>query len=225
MSTLFLFDVDATLLLTGGAGARALDAAFEEAVGLTGAMAGVDCGGKTDPLIVREVLRPWGLEDEARVQAVLRTYVRLLPGFLQATGETELLPGVRASLDELARLGLPRGLATGNLEQSARAKLARVGLLGAFTFGGYGSDAEDRSTLVAIGIERGRRLHACPNARAIVVGDTPRDVEAAHRAGAIAVAVASGSFGESALLASGAELVLPDLTAPAAWIRAALECR
>ncbi len=215
---LFLFDIDGTLIWTGGAGSLALDLAFAELFGIDRAMARVTCDGKTDPLIVREVLGPRGLDSPENIRRVLDAYVAHLRGTLAVSAGYRVLPGAAESLALIEKRRIPCGLATGNLEPGARVKLEQAGLNRYFTFGGFGSDAEDRALLVGRAIERGRELFGDPRASAVVIGDTPRDVAAAQEAGALAVGVAAGNFDRRALEQSGAELVLDDLTHPDVWV-------
>jgi len=181
---LYLFDIDGTLLLAGGAGSEALELAFEELFGLRAAMRRVRCDGKTDLLIAREVLAPHGLDGPDEIERVLARYLEHLPGLLARSPGFHLMPGAAACLELMRSRALPLGLATGNLEAGARAKLARGGLSGTFAFGGFGSDAEQRPALVRLAVERGRALIGDPAADAVVFGDTPADVTGAHRAGA-----------------------------------------
>ena len=119
---LFLFDIDGTLLLSGGAGTLALDLAFADLFGIQGAMAKVSCDGKTDPLIAREVLGPRGLDSPGHIDACLSRYVEHLEQTLPEQPGYHLLPGAVESLAHLAERELPCGLATGNLEAGARLK-------------------------------------------------------------------------------------------------------
>ncbi len=219
MKLLLLFDIDGTLMLSGGAGLRALELAFAEQYDLRGALRGVECDGKTDPAIVREVLGPRGLDTDANIARLLGSYVEHLRATLAAgAASVRALPGVLDCLGYLAaRPEASLGLATGNVEPGARLKLDAVGLLGSFAFGGYGSDAEPRADLVRVAMLRGRARERAPAAPAVVLGDTPRDVLAAHAAGALAVGVAAASYPPEALAAAGAELVLPTLERPEAW--------
>jgi phosphoglycolate phosphatase len=216
---IFLFDVDGTLIWSGRAGVRGLDAAFQRVFGIERGMEGIVCDGKTDPAIVREVLVARGLGAEDHIQAILRSYVEQLPQMVSSADGYEILPGVIETLEYLnGRERILCGLATGNVERGARAKLERGGLNRYFPVGGFGSDSEDRAEVVRIGIMRARELLGDDRAGAAVVGDTPRDVIAAHAAGALAVGVASGRFDPAALSAAGADLVLEDLTNPQAWV-------
>lgn len=236
-----LFDVDGTLLLTGGAGSRALDRAFRALHGLDGAMRDVRPGGMTDPAIVREVFvaRLGRGPSAAEMTALCDAYVPLLAEEVAASREFHVMPGVEELLARLGRRDdLLLGLVTGNLERAARIKLARPGLDRHFRFGGFGSDSESRDELTRIGVERGRRAagaagsqgaasadrgtHARRDgaARIVVVGDTPHDVRAARHVGAICVAVATGMTPYEALAAAEPDLLLRDLTDPAPLLAA-----
>jgi phosphoglycolate phosphatase-like HAD superfamily hydrolase len=123
-----------------------------------------------------------------------------------------------AAIDRGARAGAALGLGTGNIRAGARAKLERVGLFERFAFGGFGDDSENRTELLRVGAERGARaldvsLSEC---RVVVIGDTPRDVAAAHGIGALCVAVATGGSTAAELVASAADHVFDNLAQPGA---------
>jgi len=219
MNYIFLFDIDGTLIWSGGAGVRALDLAFQEVLGISDGMQGIVCDGKTDPAIVREVLTERKLASRENIQRLIDRYVGYPPAEVAAAENYQVLPGVRQTLELLqARPDVVIGLATGNVEAGARAKLERADLYRYFPVGGFGSDSEDRAELVRIGIRRARELLGDPRAKALVIGDTPRDVKAAQAASAESVAVATGHLDQGELAAAGADLVLADLSDPQAWI-------
>jgi phosphoglycolate phosphatase-like HAD superfamily hydrolase len=175
----------------------------------------------TDRAIVRAGLHAI---DEATtpeaIDAVLDAYVAILERELALVDSARYRVhlGMVEAIDEGARAGAAVGLGTGNIRAGARAKLARVGLFERFTFGGFGDDSEDRTELLRIGAERGAMalgaaLSAC---RVVVIGDTPRDVAAAHGIGARCVAVATGGATAAELVASGADHVFETLAAPGA---------
>ncbi len=192
---LLLFDIDGTLLSAHGAGRRALERAVEAHYGLSGSLEEVPLDGKTDPLIVREALRAGGRSFDGLDRRFLELYLGLLRDELDRCREFTVLEGV---LDLMQRLGSNRGLllglATGNVEGGAWLKVRRAGLEGFFRYGGFGSDAEDRTEVIRAAVERGSRLAGEPVRDFVVIGDTPRDIEHGRRAGARVVAVATGSY-------------------------------
>ena len=213
--TIALFDIDGTLIRAGGAGRRAVEAAVGEAVGKPGevSLSSMEFAGRTDPWIIREALSMFGVvADDQSVVEVLERYVDILPGELARASAFEVLPGVPTLLDMVASLEhVVMGLGTGNAEPAAYAKLNRGGLDSYFSFGGFGSDHIDRAELLRVGLERGRQRTNGADTRAVVIGDTPRDVHAARAIGAECVAVATGSYDEAALREAGADLVVSDL--------------
>jgi phosphoglycolate phosphatase-like HAD superfamily hydrolase len=214
-----LFDIDGTLLLSGGAGLEALSRVFRLRYGLADAASGMEVHGLTDPAILRGIARSRlsrELSDEEIAQ-LAALYTETLQEVLDASGSRfRLLPGARDAVEVLAARGdVALGLATGNFEPAARAKLRRGGLHGHFAFGGYGSDSEDRFELTRLAVERGRRA-AGPDAPVLLVGDTVHDVRCALAAGAECLAVATGNASEATLEAEGAHWVVPSLESPRA---------
>lgn len=213
---LVLFDIDGTLIGGDGAGRRAFERACHEVLGVAGALVGLKLDGMTDPLILDHVYQTHLARAPRRGEEaeVLAAYVRHLEPEL-ARSTVRVHPGVHQLLDHLEARGATVGLATGNLRDGARLKLGvGVGhLWSRFPFGGFGSDARDRGELVRMAIERGEERAGRRFAREerFVVGDTPRDVAAAHAAGAQAVAVGTGSHGVEQLRATGAERVFGTL--------------
>ncbi|HTN50990.1 MAG TPA: HAD family hydrolase [Anaeromyxobacter sp.] len=219
-----LWDVDGTLVDCAGAGRRSLERALAERCGpLDGALAPLRLDGMTDRLIVREALGLLGrpFSDEA-CAAVLARYLEHLPDELARPGYA-VLPGVEAALARLRARGIPYGLCTGNVAGGARAKLARGGLdhwfeWGDRAIGGFAEDGEARERVVESALRRAaaRLGRALAPGEALVVGDTPRDVSAAHAVGCPVLAVASGRHGLEELRACGAEAVAASLESPAA---------
>ncbi len=221
MPRILLFDIDGTLLSTAGAGARALEQAFEELVGLSEALAGVRLDGATDVAIVREALIKRGRPaPDSQIQALLARYTELLPSALTAAPGYRTLEGVPGLVARLEAERRPFGLCTGNVLAGARAKLSHGDLWAPFErgfLGGFGSDGEVRADIVRAALRRAEAHHgALHPSEALVIGDTPRDVEAAHAVGVPVLAVASGRHGLDELRATGAEHVLESLAAPAA---------
>jgi phosphoglycolate phosphatase-like HAD superfamily hydrolase len=219
-----LFDVDGTLVHAAGAGRRSIERALAERCGaLDGRLAPLRLDGSTDRLIVRDALalldHPF---DEGACDAILARYLVLLAAEISAPGY-RVLPGVPGALEALRARGALVGLCTGNVAEGARLKLARGGLDHHFAFGGGGvygfaEDGEARERIVEAALRRaslrlGRPLHP---REALVVGDTPRDVEAARHAGCAVLAVATGRYGADELGACGADHVVETLEDPAA---------
>jgi len=229
---LILFDIDGTLLWTDGAGRRALGGALQDEFGTTGPIDTYRLDGKTDPLIVRELLELTGHDaaaaDPARIEAVCRRYLSRLESELAGPrAATRLFPGVRellVALEPSERDGRALvGLLTGNLERGAALKLRAAGLAPErFTVGAYGSDSGVRSELPAIAAQRaaGRTGRGFPGDRVVILGDTPADVECGWPIGARAIGVATGHYDTVALRAAGAAAVFADLTDTAAVLDA-----
>ncbi len=217
LGTVILFDIDGTLVSCGGAGRRAMERAFAD-LGAGRAFASFAYGGMTDPAIARQGLRAAGHDDhDEAIAALLARYLEHLGGELDRADGYRVLAGARELvLALLARPDTAVGLGTGNLARGAELKLARGELLGHFAFGGYGSDHEDRARLLAIGAARGaeRRGRAREQCRVVVIGDTPRDIEAARAIGARCVGVATGGYREADLAA--ADVVVASLEDPRA---------
>ncbi len=209
-----LFDIDGTLLSTGGASLRALARAFEHVLGVRPSFTGYRFDGATDPAIVRDLLRRLDRPDDAGTAgAVLDAYVEILPAQLAGASGYRLLPGVVETLSALAASGRAIGLCTGNVVRGARAKLSRGGLWERFPFGGFGSDAERRDEIVRAAVSRAAEAIGRPlsPSELLVVGDTPRDVAAAEAAGVPCLAVASGRYSVEELRAAGATQVVASL--------------
>ncbi len=226
MPTILLFDVDGTLILTGGAGRRSMERAFREVTGHADVFADFRFGGMTDPGIVRAGLERVGRAfDEAVVQSVFETYLSILPTEVEAAPDYRVLPGVYEVLDAvIGHDEVAVGLGTGNVEPGARIKLGRAELSARFGFGGFGSDAENRTALLTRGAERGAELLGVPldACRVVVIGDTPRDIAAAAEMGAECVAVATGGWTAEELRAHGPTAVYDELSDPDA-VRSILE--
>ena len=218
--TVVLFDVDGTLIDCGGAGRRAMEATFRELDANTDAL-GFTFAGLTDRAIVRSGLRTLKrADDDDSIDGVIARYLEHLAAELPRSEGYRILAGVSELLGRLASIeGLVVGLGTGNVEPGARAKLRRGGLDRSFAFGGFGSDHEDRARLLEVGATRGAVALDVSRAacRVVVVGDTPRDVRAAHAIGAECVAVATGGYDQDALTNAGARRPLAALDAPEAF--------
>ncbi|MBN2193234.1 MAG: haloacid dehalogenase-like hydrolase [Polyangiaceae bacterium] len=221
--TVLLFDIDGTLLLTGGAGRRALVRAFEVELGRGDAALSVELRGMTDPAIFRAAAAAAGAAyDPGLLSRLVAAYLACLPDEVARAEQYSVLPGVGTTLAAArAAASVAVGLGTGNLERAARIKLGRAGLDDAFAFGGFGDDAEARAELLRLGAERGALRLGCArnDCRVVVIGDTPRDVEAARAIGAESVAVATGGYSMSELAAAGADSVHASLDAPGTLVK------
>jgi len=218
---LVMFDIDGTLILTAGAGMRAFYRALQQTFALPAGALAIDPDGKTDPLIAREALARFGMEDRLQSpnrEALFAAYIDALEYEMEQArigGSLRILPGVVELLAALAsRPEFALGLVTGNLESGARIKLGKAGLDRYFHYGGYGSDHENRTALTRTAIDRGTKYVAPAGVeKAFVVGDTPLDILHGRAAGASVIAVASAKYTLSDLAPYEPDLLVPDLTA------------
>jgi phosphoglycolate phosphatase-like HAD superfamily hydrolase len=238
---LLLFDVDGTLVLTGGAAVRAMDDAFCEVFGVRGAFEHVPMPGRTDGAILADAFTRAIPRSQILAEAVSASGVRPVDGeiarykavyFARFAEEIHtpapvdparptrhrlkgVLPGVRDVLDALdGRPDVFLGLLTGNYEQGARIKLEYFDLWRYFRCGAYGDDSLDRHALVPVAVARARQA-GCPTVDphdVVIIGDTPLDVACAREAGVNCLAVATGGFGVDALRAAGAGTVFESLS-------------
>jgi phosphoglycolate phosphatase-like HAD superfamily hydrolase len=212
-----LFDVDETLVHTGGAGARSWTAAFEKLYGLPADIGQHTSAGETDPQVARETFA--GVlgrapTDEELDKLYVQYLLHLADDILVSEGY-RMLPGADRCLHALGDAGVLLGLVSGAMEGAARTKLIPANLNRYFIFGAYGSDSPDRAELTGIGIEKATRLRAgLTPSQVFVVGDTPRDIEAAKAAGAVSVGVATGNYSVAELTDAGGDHVLGSLDEP-----------
>jgi phosphoglycolate phosphatase len=224
---LALFDIDGTILSSDGAGRRAINGALADLFGSTGPE-GHRFDGKTDPQIVRELMRLEGHDDahiDARMAALLERYVTYLERELASPDHRPTVyAGVRELLDALeARDDVVLGLLTGNLERGARVKLRAVGIdPDRFRVSAFGSDSEHRPELPAVAQRRARDQLGVelPGERVVVIGDTPADITCGRAIGARAIAVATGRYTVAELSAHAPAAVFPDLTDTERVVRA-----
>ena len=221
---IILFDIDGTLVLTGGAGVRAMNRACGDLVSGVDAMAGVTFAGRTDWSILDDILRNHGHTlDEVLLDELRRRYVAHLEEEIQLPGRgvKDVMPGIRELLEVLrTRDEVSVGLLTGNFVEGARIKLEYFDLWKYFPWGAFGGDSASRNDLVPVALARAREHgvnHVAP-ANVLVVGDTPNDVECALVAGATPVAVATGSYSTDQLRAAGATIVFDDFRDTAGFL-------
>jgi phosphoglycolate phosphatase len=210
-----LFDIDGTLIDSGGAGIRSLNLAFNETFSIPDAFKGVSMAGKTDMQILREGLSLHRIgHSNGSVPAFFDTYLKHLRNNID-TGRGHIKPGVKNALEFLkSDDGCLLGLLTGNIERGARIKLEAFGLDPYFETGAFGDDSEDRNKLLPVAIDK---LYKKTSLRmdfkdCVVVGDTPKDVECSKPYGALAVAVATGPYTSGSLADAGADAVFEDLS-------------
>ena len=207
-----LFDIDGTLLVTGGAGGVAWQRAFEELHGVEADIAEHTDAGMTDPeiaaIVFRQTIGREGSREE-RAKAI-GCYLKHLPGAVAESDGYRAMPGIEQLLPRLIEDGVLLGLVTGNIEAAAHIKLARGHLNRFFSFGGYGSDSADRTEVTKSALRRGALVSGgtLQGDACFAVGDTPRDVAAGHGAGIRVVGVATGSYGVPALRDAGADWAL-----------------
>ena len=217
MKKVILFDIDGTLVLTGGAGGRAMSRAFTETFGVGDGGGQLSMAGRTDYWIVAETARRSGIDFSANaLGGFKRAYVSHLEKEIQRPGPRKgVMPGVPLLLDELeTRDDVHLGLLTGNFESGARIKLGYFGLWRYFPYGAFGDETPDRNTLLAVAL---RKIEMCGGPTVsrddvVIVGDTPLDVDVATAGGARSLAVATGNYDAEALGGSGADTVMDDLS-------------
>lgn len=216
MTKLILFDIDGTLVLTGGAGGRAMARAFEDVFGLEHGMASISMAGRTDAWIVAQMAASHGLTCTPEVfERFHEAYIGHLMEEIHKPGPQKgILPGVRDVLDALAaHTGAHLALLTGNFERGAQIKLEYFDLWRYFAAGAFGDRTHDRNSLLGTALARVAEAGgpSISPAETVVVGDTPLDVAVAVASGARSLAVATGSYDVDALRASGADVVVEDL--------------
>jgi phosphoglycolate phosphatase len=210
-----LFDIDGTIMDSGGAGTRAMDTAFMELFSVRNAFQTIRMAGKTDMQILREGCELHSIDcSNGVIPEFYRLYARYLKENIKSAGG-HLKPGVREALRILhARKECILGLLTGNIEEGARIKLDFFGLNDYFGIGAFGNDDEDRDRLLPIALDKLFKRDSLQLSfrECIVIGDTPRDVSCSKPYGAFSVAVATGPYSAASLFEAGADVVLNDLS-------------
>jgi phosphoglycolate phosphatase len=225
MPKLVLFDIDGTLVLTGGAGIRAMNRAGESVLGISNLLDGIPVAGRTDWIILHDALRQAGHDlDEPLFERMRDAHHEFLREEIVRPGDgvKDVMPGIRQLLPLLqSSADIALGLLTGNFEQAARIKLGHFDLWEYFRCGAFGDDAADRNALVPFAVDRARAcgLGDFDYASVVVIGDTPSDVACANAVGALPVAVATGTYSVAQLRKTGAPIVLEDLSDTEAFVR------
>jgi phosphoglycolate phosphatase len=213
-----LFDVDGTLISSGGAGAASWRMAFDDLYGIPAEIGKYTDAGMTEPEVARLTFKNVIGHEPSRQELarVMSRRLHFLPQTVAESKEFKVLPGVVETLDRLSAEGYLLGITTGGMEAAAHIKLARADLNHYFHFGGYGSDSADRVGLTKRALERAATLVGEPidPHETLVIGDTPHDIEAAQGVKAISVGVATGHFSKDELRDAGADYVLGTLEEP-----------
>lgn len=222
--TLLLWDIDGTIIVSHGAGVRAMERAVTKRFGVTCDLGVIDWAGRTDSWITGEVLTHLGLPNTPENRAAyLETYLELLPGELREGKQGQVLPGVVDLLNTFhGRRDIVQGLLTGNLRRGAELKLSHYGVWHYFAFGAFADDSPRRNDLGPHALRRAGEHHGATfsPARTFIIGDTPHDIECGKVIGANTIAVATGKFTPSELAAHQPTAVFSDLTDAAAFLRA-----
>ncbi|MGC1273777.1 MAG: HAD family hydrolase [Planctomycetaceae bacterium] len=212
-----LFDIDGTLLNTGGAGQAAMEAAIRERLETTTAIHGISYAGRTDRGIIHDIFAFYGVDltSQAR-EEFIAAYLAQLPRYLEGRPGL-VLPGVVELLSHLhARDDVTLGLLTGNLLAGARLKLEHHGLADYFDFavGAFGDEHLDRDDVARAAwdavLEQHRHVDGLSPDRVWVIGDTPADVKCARAIGAKVLAVATGVYPADQLAAAGPDRLVDD---------------
>jgi phosphoglycolate phosphatase-like HAD superfamily hydrolase len=212
---ILLFDIDGTLVSTGGAGAVAWRRAFEELHGIPADIGKFTDAGMTDPDVGAKTFeavlgrKPTPIE----LAQILQRRLEHLPEAVAESEKYRVLPGAPERLQQLSRAGHLLGLITGNGDGAAFIKLSRGDLMRWFSFGAYATAGIDRPGIVRQAVARGEALlgEDVPNTEIFVIGDTPLDIQAAHAVGCTAIGVATGHYDADALSEAGADHVIETL--------------
>ncbi|HEX7654411.1 MAG TPA: HAD hydrolase-like protein [Verrucomicrobiae bacterium] len=216
MIRLVLFDIDGTLVHTGGAGTKAFTQTFARVFGLKHGAERMKFAGRTDVSLVREFFKIHGVPESAdNFGQFFENYPFLLAEILSQSQGAECV-GVRQFVEALLELPQPPvlGLLTGNIQLGAELKLRAFGLWDYFQFGGFADDHEDRNHIAVAALARARRVmdpYLQPQ-EIVVIGDTPFDVKCGKFIAAKTLAVATGGSKYEELLPCGADWTVPDLT-------------
>lgn len=222
---LFLFDIDGTLITSGGAGETALTSAMKTRFGVDEDFRGIVLAGSTDALIARTLLEKHGLEaSPENVAALLDSYLHFLGGCMP-DHRGRIMPGMVSVLEALkASEDAVLALLTGNLVRGAEIKLRHYGVWDYFEFGAFADDHHDRNELGRFASARAEEKHGVsfPPDRIFVIGDTPKDIECGRAIGAKTVAIATGIFTRAQLDAHSPDFLFDDFSDTTAALNALL---
>ncbi len=219
---LLLFDIDGTLLTSGGAGERSFSQAFSDAFGIADDLSTIDFTGATDTGIVRMLFDKHALEGTPERHTLFhQTYLPHLGNNL-SNFRGQLMPGIPELLPKLRdRPGAVLALLTGNFSGASKLKLTHYNLAHFFAFGAFADDSHDRNLLGPVALRRARETFGTeafpdPSRDVLIIGDTPRDIACARACGARVLAVATGKHSRDALAAHAPDFLADDLTRPEA---------
>ncbi len=219
---LLLFDIDQTILHSGGAGEKALTLALRDRFGREETLENIEIAGKTDISIAHRIFEAHGIEPlPENIERFLNGYLGHLESEL-GRNDGRLLPGFPRILDALALMPeVGVGLLTGNLRRGAELKLRHYGVFDYFSFGAFADDSQERNLLGPYARKRAAEALGADfePANIYVIGDTPHDIACAQAISARAVGVATGRYSRAALEAAGADFVFDDLSDTGAVIR------
>ncbi len=222
MNKLILWDIDGTLIVSHGAGFRAMERAMQQRFGCSARLDQIDWAGRTDSWIAQEALRRGGLlPTPQNIHDYLEAYLALLPHELQAAGG-RVLPGIPELLETVhQRTDVAQGLLTGNLRRGAQLKLTHHQVWHYFEFGAYADDSPRRNDLGPHALRRAREKHAVEFApkNTFIIGDTPHDIECGKVIGAQTIAVATGKYSVEELATHAPTAVFRDFADTAAFLR------
>ena len=221
MNTLLLWDIDGTLIDSGGAGERGLILSLRREFGLNDDLGWLEYFGRTDVWIARNILEHhFGRASSADIRRFLDGYLRGLSEEMQ-NPRARVLPGVAEIIGHVgSRADLAQGLLTGNLQRGAQIKLSHLDLWAPFPFGAFADDAEDRNELGPHALRRAHSHHGreFTPANVFVIGDTPHDIACGKAIGARTIAVATGRYSLEQLLAHGPTAALQDFSDTKAFL-------
>jgi phosphoglycolate phosphatase len=220
---LILWDIDGTLIVSHGAGVRAMEKALTKRFGVTCDLRKIDWAGRTDSWITGEVFRHVGLPDNPQnAHDYLEAYLELLPAELSDGPQGQVLPGVLQLLEILhQRKDVAQGLLTGNLRRGAEFKLTHYKVWHYFEFGAFADDSPRRNDLGPHALRRAKEKHAVEfsPANTFIIGDTPHDIECGRVIGAKTIGVATGRYSVAELAACAPTAVFADFADTAAFLR------
>jgi len=216
---MILFDIDGTLLLTGGVGGDAFDRAFEEIFGIPEIWGNTQPHGKTDPMIIEEIVKR-ALDRKLtrkEYRLLCESYIAHFSHLIKKAPRFRLMPGILKLLPLLKarKKDFLLGLATGNFESASWMKLQRGNIHRYFQFGGFGSDSHNRTALTRMAIKRGKAIagHRFKKKDIFIIGDTEKDIRVAKEIGVPVIAVATGGHTRQELKRYKPDFLLNNLTA------------